>query len=218
MTEKDTMLIDMHNHTTISSYCSGLSPGELIETARARGLDGVCVTEHLLIEGADATQALGRELGFPVFRGIEARTDLGDVLVFGYYRDIPEGISLDDLSAAVHDVGGLVFVAHPYHTTGGWNLYASMQSRGLDLDRDWHSVRALRELDGVEVINAQVDDERNERARQLAAKLDVPGIAGSDSHAARMVARAATRFDRVIRTDEELVAALKSGRFEAVRL
>jgi predicted metal-dependent phosphoesterase TrpH len=212
------MLIDMHNHTTISSPCSGLSPQELIETARARGLDGVCVTEHLYLEGAEAAQAMGRRMGFSVFRGIEARTDLGDVLVFGYYQDIPEGIALDDLSAAVHGIGGVVFVAHPYHTTGGWNLYASMQGKGLDLDRDWHSVPVLRELDGVEVINGQVDDEKNERARELAARLNVPGIGGSDSHAARMVGRAATRFHRRIRTDEELVEALKGGRFEAVRL
>jgi hypothetical protein len=32
-------------------------------------------------------------MNFPVFRGIEARSDFGDMLVFGYYKDIPEGIS-----------------------------------------------------------------------------------------------------------------------------
>lgn len=212
------MLIDLHNHTTLSSPCSRLSAEELIEVARRSSLDGICVTDHLYIEGANAAQAIGFRLGFPVFRGVEARTDMGDMLVFGYYKDIPENTPLEDLIPQVHSVGGVIYVAHPYHTTGGWNLYAGMRRRGLDLDNDWSQVPALRGLDGVEVINGQVDASKNEQARGLAARLNVPGIGGSDSHAVKMVGQAATRFQTPIRSDEELVAALKSGRFQAVRL
>ena len=103
------MLIDLHNHTKISSPCSLLSPEELIETAQAEGLDGICVTDHLYVEGANVAQELGRKMNFPVFRGVEARTSLGDMLVYGYYKDIPEGISLEDLCWYVHEVGGVVF-------------------------------------------------------------------------------------------------------------
>jgi hypothetical protein len=212
------VLVDMHNHTHVSSPCSLLSPEELIETARARGLDAICVTEHLALEGANVARDLGQRLGFPVFRGVEARTDLGDMLVFGYYRDVPQGISLDELCWLVHEVGGLVYVAHPYHTRGGWNLWASMRGQGLDLDADWDRVAVLKELDGVEVLNGQVSDEVNGQARVLAARLGRPGIGGSDSHALKMVGAAATRFEHAIRSEEELVNALKGGRFEAARL
>jgi len=208
----------MHNHTNVSSPCSLLSPEELIEAARSRGLDAICVTEHLFIEGANVAQEIGRRMNFPVFRGVEARSEFGDMLVFGYYKDIPEGISLDNLCWCVHETGGLIFVAHPYHTKGGCNLYASMRGRGLDLDADWDKVRVLQILDGVEVINGQVDDETNEKARILAARLNVPGIGGSDSHAADMIATAATRFEQPIRSDEELVEVLKNGRYRAMRL
>jgi predicted metal-dependent phosphoesterase TrpH len=212
------VLIDMHNHTRVSSPCSLLSAPELIEAARARGLDAICVTEHLYVEGANVAQEIGRQVGFPVFRGVEARTDLGDMLVFGYYRDIPQGISLEELCTKVHQVGGLVFVAHPYHEAGGWNLVASMRARGLDLDTDWDRLPVLKELDGVEILNGQVADEINGKARLLAARLQLPGIGGSDSHLVRMVGAAATRFEAWIQSEEQLIAALKSGRFEAIRL
>ena len=134
------MLIDLHNHTSVSSSCSLLSTEELIEAARVSGLDGICVTDHLVIEGAEVAQEYGRKVGFTVFRGIEARSRLGDMLVFGLYEDIPEGISLDDLCWQVHQVGGVLFAAHPFHTTGGANLYASLLGQGLDLEMDWYKV------------------------------------------------------------------------------
>lgn len=211
-------LIDLHAHTTVSSGCSILEPRALIEAARRRGLDAVCVTDHFSIEGAETTQQLGREIGFPIYRAVEARTDLGDMLVFGYYRDIPEGIPFQDLCWYVHEVGGLVFAAHPFHTGGGPSLLLAFRDRGLDLDEDWKSVDALRELDGVETLNGQVSADVNARADTLARRLGVPGIGGSDAHAVDMVGVAATRFARPINSDAELVAALKDGGYSPVRL
>jgi predicted metal-dependent phosphoesterase TrpH len=212
------MLIDMHNHTNISSPCSVLTPEELIARAREIGLDGVCVTEHDLMEGANVAREIGRRMSFPVFRGIEARSELGDMLVFGYYRDIPEGIPLDELCWYVHEVGGAIFVAHPYHVSGGWSLHLSMKARGLDLDRDWSMVGVLRELDGVETLNGQVPEAVNEKAHQLARRLKVNGIGGSDAHGIEMIGKAATRFKRRIKTEEELLDALKKGDYRAVKL
>ena len=212
------MLIDMHNHTQLSSPCSLLSAQELIEAAQARGLDAICVTDHLSVAGANVAQEIGRQVGFPVFRGVEARTNWGDMLVFGYDSDIPEGIALEALCRNVHQVGGLIFVAHPYHEAGGWNLAASMRARGWDLDTHWDKLAVLRELDGVETLNGQVPDEVNRQARRLAARLQLPGIGGSDSHSVKMVGAAATRFEAWIQSEEQLIAALKSRRYEAIRL
>jgi predicted metal-dependent phosphoesterase TrpH len=208
----------MHNHTKVSSSCSLLSPEELIKEARSKGLDAICVTEHLFIEGANVAQELGQKMHFPVFRGVEARSELGDMLVFGYYKDIPEGISLDDLCWYVHEVGGVIFVAHPYYAKGGWNLYSCMQDRRLDLDTHWNKLKVLEEMDGIETVNGQVSDEVNAKAGLLAARLDIPGIGGSDSHSVDMVGKAATRFAQSIKSDEELVEALRNGCFRALRL
>ena len=86
------------------------------------------------------------------------------------------------------------------------------------MNADWHRVGVLRELDGVETINGQVRDDANVQAEALARNLRVPGIGGSDAHAVDMVGAAATRFAQPVRSDAELVAALKTGDYEALRL
>jgi hypothetical protein len=212
------MLIDLHTHTTVSSGCSMMSPEGLIEAARRRALDAVCVTDHFSIEGANVTQTLARDMDLPVFRAVEARTDWGDMLVFGCYRDISEGISLQDLCWFVHEAGGLIFVAHPFHKSGGPSLTRAFRGRGLDLETDWDQVEVLQELDGVETLNGNVSDHDNAKAVTLARRLGVPGIGGSDAHAVGMVGSAATRFSASIRSDAELVAALKRGDYAPVRL
>ena len=76
----------------------------------------------------------------------------------------------------------------------------------------------LRELDGIEILNGQVEDRVNAKANRLASWLKKPGIGGSDAHSVNMVGKAATRFPQPIRNDTELVAALRSGDYAPVRL
>jgi predicted metal-dependent phosphoesterase TrpH len=208
----------MHNHTAVSSSCSRLSAEELIVEARLKHLDAVCVTEHAQMKGAELAQAIGRQMNFPVFKGIEARTDLGDMLIYGFYNDIPDGVPLDELCSRVTEAGGVIFAAHPFHTRGGWNLYTAVKQLGLNLEEDWKKLEVLKKLTGFEIINGNVDNETNSLARTLALNLGLPGIAGSDAHARSMVGKAATRFRHIIRTESDLVQALKKGDFEAVRL
>ena len=211
------MVIDLHNHTRISSRCSILSPEVLIKTAKGSGLDAICVTEHVTIDGANLAREMGHKLGFPVFRGIEARTDLGDMLVYGYYKDIPEYIPLSDLCSLVHENGGVVFAAHPFRT-GACNLYESLLSKGIDLKSGWKKAGVLRELDGIEILNGQTSKKDNLAARQLQQNLCIKGIGGSDAHSVKMVGRTATIFQGRISSEEELVHALLNGSYKVIRL
>jgi predicted metal-dependent phosphoesterase TrpH len=211
------MVIDMHNHTNISSPCSYLSPEELVETAKQSWLDAICVTEHSVIEGANLAQAVGRKMNYPVFRGVEARSDLGDMLVFGYYHDIPDGIRLEDLCSLVHGAGGVVFAAHPYRL-GSPGLYPNMMAFGLDLEKQWDSLKSLHALDGVETINGNASVECNKKASLLATRLNKPGIGGSDAHFVHMIAKTATWFEKSIRTEDDLVEALKGRCFRPITL
>jgi hypothetical protein len=211
------MLIDMHNHTNTSSPDSFLSPEELIETARMRGLDALCVTEHYYIEGARVAQEVGKKLNFPVFRGIEATTDFGHMLVYGYDQDIPEYILFGELCRRVHEVGGVLFAAHPYREDG-MGVYSALSRKGFNLDTDSHIILALRDVDGLEVINGKELFQVNHQANNLAGKLRLPGIGGSDAHSPEQIARAATVFEQPIRTDQDLIEALRNGQYRAVDL
>lgn len=195
-----------------------MSPEELIEAALKSPLDAICVTEHSSLEGAEVALEIGRRMNFPVFRGIEARTDLGDMLVFGWYEDIPDGFPLDELCPMILSSGGAIFAAHPYHLRGGWNLYSALRLEGFDLDADWDRIEILKKLTGIEVVNGNVASETNERARALAFKLGINGIGGSDAHSTSMVGKAATRFKGEITSEADLIRLLRHGAYEAVRL
>ena len=70
-----------------------MSADELIKTAIHRGLDAICVTDHLYAWGGREAQAISqRDAPLKVFRGVEARTTLGDVLVFGLDEDFSRHI------------------------------------------------------------------------------------------------------------------------------
>lgn len=197
------MKIDLHVHTNVSSPCSLIAPERSIEVARAVGLDGICVTEHDEIAGAELTGELGRKLGFPVFRGIEIYTELGDMLVFGLYRDAPGWKTpFDELLEMCRRAGAVIAPAHSCRVTG-------------ELERVHGPERAdwlLKNVDAVETHNGGCTPGGNEAANELAVRYGLPGIGGSDAHHEFQVGRCYTVFEDDIHTDEELVAAIRAGR------
>jgi len=197
------MKIDLHVHTNVSSPCSLIAPERTIELARAVGLDGICVTEHDEIAGAELTCELGRKLGFPVFRGIEIYTELGDMLVFGLYRDAPGWKTpFADLLEMCRQANAVIAPAHCCRVTG-------------ELERVHGPERAdwlLRNVDAVETHNGGCTPGGNEAALELAVRYGLPGIGGSDAHHEFQVGRCYTVFEDDIKTDEELVAAIRAGR------
>ncbi len=60
-----------------------MSVDELIEAAKDRGLDGVCLTEHDTFWSEEEIRTLSRRHGFLVLGGAELNTYAGHVLVFG---------------------------------------------------------------------------------------------------------------------------------------
>jgi len=181
------------------------------------GLDAVCVTEHQVIEGANVAQEVGRKYGFPVFRGVEAHTTIGDILVFGYYHDISEGTDGVELCRTVVEAGGVAVMAHPFrHRVPALGRY--LERQGLALDGGLVGRPEVSGFSAVETLNSQCTAEETEKAQRLADILGLPGVGGSDSHTLHMVGRCVTRFSVPIDSDEKLVTALKGGEYEAVRL
>ncbi|MGD8262822.1 MAG: PHP-associated domain-containing protein, partial [Desulfobacterales bacterium] len=72
-------------------------------------------------------------------------------------------------------------------------------------------------VDAVEIGNGKLSDEENTMAREVAAKLGLPGTGGSDAHRVDEIAKWVTVFEKDIRNEDELVAELHAGRFTAVK-
>ncbi len=197
------MLIDLHVHTMISSACSQIDPLNLVDYAARIGLDGVCVTEHEEMEGAEVAHRLGMERGFRVFRGVEVYTEFGDMLVFGLYRPrFPWKMDFSDLLKEVRRAGGVVIPAHPCRS-----------------DRDFFdrlgkekAEYLLSHVDAIEVLNGGNTPEANGAAQAMADKYGLPQVGGSDAHLLMQVGRCVTRFERELETEEELVEEIRAGR------
>lgn len=195
------MKIDLHNHTTVSSSCSILDPAELIHKAREAGLDGIAVTEHNTMTGGWHAAELGKQLGFPVFAGQEVTTRQGDVLCFGIYQEGLAHIDIRDLIALAQAAGAVLIPAHPYR----------INAMALG-DRVFEYPGAFTALEG---LNGNCDAVETRKALDAAERLHLPVIGGSDAHSTGMVGRYYTEFEGAISSQEDLLEALRQGRFRA---
>jgi predicted metal-dependent phosphoesterase TrpH len=195
------MLIDLHCHTKVYSACSALTPEALVRAARARGLDGVCITEHDALWLLADIEKLSGAMGFVVLRGVEVTTEVGHVLVYGVPRHSPAMATLAELHRIVRAEGGLMYLAHPSRRYGALP------------PADLASV-----FDSIEAQNGTEGMLQNDNAATLARGLRLPGIGGSDSHAVREVGVCATEFEEDVRDEESFMHALRSGRYAARRV
>jgi hypothetical protein len=198
------MKIDLHTHTNVSSPCSLIDPERALQWARATGLDAICVTEHDEIRGAEVTRELGRKCGFPVFRGIEIYTEFGDMLVYGLYRDAPSwNTPFEKLLDMCREVGAVIVPAHSCRVTGELERIHGLERA------DW----MLRNVHAIETHNGGCTPGGNKAALEMAERYGLSGTGGSDAHHEFQIGRCFTVFEDSISTDEELVAAIKTGRY-----
>ncbi|HEX6712871.1 MAG TPA: glycosyltransferase [Thermoleophilaceae bacterium] len=163
--------VDLHMHTDHSPDCA--TPVDvLLETAKARGLGAIAVTDHNVISGAH--EARDRANGIKVIVAEEVKTaDQGEVIGLFIEDHIPRGMTLEETIAEIHRQGGLVYVPHPFDRMHAVPDYE-------------HLLNVVEDVDAIEVFNARVAVKSfNEEAVKFARKYRIPGGAGSDSHVAQ---------------------------------
>jgi predicted metal-dependent phosphoesterase TrpH len=206
------MRIDLHNHTTLYSECSSMTPDELMIAAKKAGLDGVCITEHDRIWSRDGARRLADVYGIRVFRGVEITTTGGDIVVFGLEEEPDRMWTPAELKEKVNAAGGVAIAAHPFR---GFLVFGFGA-----LDMDIESAKqnpTFAHVHGLEVCNGLVTEQENEFARQVAESMGMLQLAGSDAHRSQAVGSCVTIFDDAIETEQQLVAAILSGRHRVER-
>jgi len=188
------MLIDLHVHSTCSP-CSVLKPSEILAHARAKGLDGVCITDHDTMSILTQCREGFQPDGLLVIVGMEYTTEQGDYLVFGDVRSLPAGLSAESLFPRVRELGGAVVAAHPCRV---WRpADPAVFERGL--------------CGIAEVRNGRNTAAENQQALQLASGHDMIAVAGSDAHTLAELGRCPTRFTVPVNSAHDLVDALNRG-------
>lgn len=171
------MRFDLHVH---SNYSDGHDDVKtILKAARKRGLNGIAVTDHDSLGGSRAARRIIKDLNFEmiVIPGVEVTTSRGHLLALGI-NELPErGLTPEETTEAVHDLGGITIVPHPYHPFR-------------------HAIGRIPDCDAVEVYNSKhLFGIANARARLGAKRRRLPMVAGSDSHFAVTVGLGVTRIE-----------------------
>ena len=191
------MKIDMHVHTHYSGD-SNMSPEELIAAARARGLDGLAVTDHGTVKGAIETEKIARDSGLLIIPGQEIKTQSGEIIVLGIREDIESHLSLEETCKWISRQGGFLIIPHPF-----------------DRFRSGIGDRIKRiegQIDAIEAFNSRIlFNSFNKKAEEFAVDSGIPVVAGSDAHFPEEVGNAYTVLDCKPREEDVLRAIRDKG-------
>jgi predicted metal-dependent phosphoesterase TrpH len=202
------MKIDLHCHTFPASSCSNMSIEDLVARAMAIGLDGVCLTEHNKPWKREDVEGLRDQTGFLILRAMEVTTKDGDILVFGLHEEMDTVMTALELRRRIDEVGGYMIAAHPFR---GFLMFGFSE---LSLTSERAAERPLfQAVHAVEAYNSKVSQQETETAFDVAGRLGMPCVAGSDAHAVEAVGKFFTNFQENISSEEELLSELIAGRF-----
>jgi hypothetical protein len=193
------MKFDLHMHTARHSPDADSDPFDLVSAAIKAGLDGIVITEHDWLwteKELEELRTFAPQL--VILAGVEVTGRGGDVLCYGISDPfaVPRGIAWPELCREVHRQGGACVAAHPNR----WNQ--PFEKLIADLKP---------ELDGIEVMSNNMDTDLRKKAQKLLQKFpEFAQLGNSDSHQPETVGCCYTEFDADIRTNADLVAAIKA--------
>ena len=197
--------VDMHCHTRLSSDSLN-DPRRLVETAAARGIGALCVTDHNGLKNALALSQMS-DLPIKVIPSEEVKSSEGEIIGYFLSELVPKGLTPEETVKRIKGQGGLVCVPHPFDTL---RSSSRLQTPALD--------RLVKQgfIDILEVFNARsLHLADNERALQYAKKHNLAMSAGSDAHTLMEVGRAFMEVPPFSTADEFLVA-LREGKVNGV--
>lgn len=198
---------DLHMHTVHSD--GDWTVAELISTARVRGLDFICITDHNTSSHHVDIDRLQNREGPLVLRGEEITTYGGHTNAWGLpfknwidFRVRPnDSARMSAIVNTVHRVGALMSINHPFATCGGcaWT---------------YHS--AVKDFDAIEVWNGDWDFADDLALvmwdKMLRTGRHITAIGSSDSHrSANMIGQPTTHVFARSATQSALLSAIRRG-------
>lgn len=188
---------DLHVHTNASP--DGVSSAlEIVEAAKARGLDGVAITDHDVVMDSQSASSLSERTGLIVIPGVEVSTYEGHLVILLPRRAVHAGIGLSNAVRMAIEGGSVPFIPHPTDPI----------SHGVGEE----AVVSLPYRLPIESLNASTLSRYNRRAEELANRLSLPKLASSDAHISRAVGDAYSLVSTEERSLDAAVEAIRSGR------
>jgi predicted metal-dependent phosphoesterase TrpH len=173
------------------SLDSTITPEQLVVYARKQGLDGVAVTDH---DRLDSGLKISKEIKFLVLPGMEVSSRDGHIIGLNVNTTIAKGLSAEETVDKIHAASGIAIACHP----------SAFFKESL-------KKHVSAKFDAVEVINSSsipfvYSVKRNE---ELASRLDIARVAGSDAHFGPEIGCAYTLIDAASNVDDVVDAIRK---------
>lgn len=187
--------VEFHCHTSFSKDCL-LSPRDLVECGRRKGIDRIIVTDHNSIAGALAAREIDPER---IIVGEEIMTTGGEILAAFVQREIPAGLTARETVRRLREQGAFISLAHPFDTArrGSWKLEDLLSTIPL--------------VDAIETFNSRcLRQDRNQAASLFAEQYGLAGTVGSDAHTCWELGRS-TMLLPAFRNATELQSVLRQG-------
>lgn len=171
---------------------------ELLETARDRGLDVVCISDHDEIEGSLKALKLAKKYGLVCIPGEEITSAEGHLLVYGVKKKVPTKLSAIETVGLVHKMGGIVVAPHPFNI------------QGIFHSRDGKKLLGKIDLDAIEVYSA-LKGNFVQQSIDYAEKYHLPQMSGSDSKTVWNIGYVYTEIEVKSRDSTSIINAIKAG-------
>lgn len=172
------MKADLHIHTNFS-YDGLPSPKEVVNSALAKNIDCIAITDHGETKGA--IEALNFAKGKPilVIPGIEIKSREGDILALNLQEKIPDKLSAKETIEKITQFGGIPVIAHPF------DYFLSFKE--IEKHANFFQERGV----AIEVFNASLFfNFCNFEAQEFALKYNLPFTVGSDAHSVEFIGKA----------------------------
>jgi predicted metal-dependent phosphoesterase TrpH len=179
---------------------------------------GVSITDHNAIDGALEAGSLAKELGVSFIPGIELGTKEGKELLF-YFKSVDDLKRFYDNEVQDYRTKRMVRISRPMtdficdSIKKDYNiLFVSYPHPYGFAYKNHESNKELTEAmlnfcDGVEIYNAHMSQESNNKAKQLAEKYKKVYTAGSDAHLTSAVGKVLIDLDtdNIVFSEKEVI-------------
>ncbi len=184
--------IDCHLHSWKSKDSSIIPSRYFGKILRAKGLQGIALTDHNSVDAWQHFRALCKDLGLIFIPGAEIQTrdpKRGELLCF-FLQEAVKSRNFWEVCDEVRDQGGFVYLAHPFDLIRqNW-----IKNRKSILVNP----KARASLDGVEGINARnLVRSSNTNAITWGRHFGLGMSGGSDAHSILEIGEAFSIFDGI---------------------
>ncbi|HOK35326.1 MAG TPA: CehA/McbA family metallohydrolase [Candidatus Pacearchaeota archaeon] len=191
------MLCDLHIHTSYS-YDGLDSPQKIVKTALSKNLNCICITDHNETKGAVEALRFAFDKSILIIPGIEIKSKEGDILGINVKEKIENNLSAKETIKKIEKLGGMAVFAHPF---GFLCNFKGNLKQLTDEYRDFSL--------GIEVLNASVVGNGNEKALSFAQKSNLFFTAGSDAHNAQFVGKVYLEIKKDNLSENEILEEIK---------